>query len=301
MEVGDEIDSDHHPIIVTLKGGEKENRMREEKRKAISIGNWTEQGREKFREGIIWRKPRKGNLEEDMEIMLEEFRKGMESGREKEKKSKRKKGWWDEECGKRKKEVRKVLRDWRKGKEEKESYKKAKKEYSRLHEVKKKEENERFVKEAENAKTDREVWRIINTERKKRGRITTSIKEEEWKNHFMHLLGGTEEKVVLGGEREREVESDEEEEISREEIRKAKVKLKDGKAVGGDGIPNEVWKYGGPEVTEWVWETCNRVWKGEGWPEGKQTNDYRGVTLMPTLYKIYAAVLTERLREEMEG
>lgn len=31
-------------------------------------------------------------------------------------------------------------------------------------------------------------------------------------------------------------------------------KLKDGKAVGGDGIPNEVWKYGEEEVEEWLWE-----------------------------------------------
>jgi len=28
--------------------------------------------------------------------------------------------------------------------------------------------------------------------------------------------------------------------------------------------------------------------------------DYRGVTVMPTLYKIYATALAERLREEVE-
>lgn len=38
---------------------------------------------------------------------------------------------------------------------------------------------------------------------------------------------------------------DEEEEISREELRKVMNRLKNGKAMGGDGIPNEVWKYGG--------------------------------------------------------
>jgi len=60
---------------------------------------------------------------------------------------------------------------------------------------------------------------------------------------------------------------------------------------------------------------CNRVWRGEGWPEswkegiivpllkkgtGDRVENYRGVTLMPTLYKIYVGILTERLREEME-
>ncbi|XP_046145769.1 uncharacterized protein LOC123989135 [Osmia bicornis bicornis] len=29
--------------------------------------------------------------------------------------------------------------------------------------------------------------------------------------------------------------------------------MKDGKATGGDGIPNEVWKYGGEEVLDWAW------------------------------------------------
>src|SRR5580765_7698176 len=58
----------------------------------------------------------------------------------------------------------------------------------------------------------------------------------------------------------------------------------------------------------------NRVWRGEGWPEqwrhgispsgkkggGERVEEYRGVTLMPTLYKVYVGVLTERLKEEME-
>lgn len=34
--------------------------------------------------------------------------------------------------------------------------------------------------------------------------------------------------------------------------------------------------------------------------EGEGVGDYRGVTLMPTLYKVYVAIITERLREEVE-
>lgn len=55
--------------------------------------------------------------------------------------------------------------------------------------------------------------------------------------------------------------------------------------------------------------------EGEGWPEiwkegvvvsifkkgvGEVISDYRGVTLIPTLYKVYAAVLAERIRSEVE-
>lgn len=39
-------------------------------------------------------------------------------------------------------------------------------------------------------------------------------------------------------------------------------KLKDGKAMGGDGFPSEVWKYGG-KLLMWIWKLCNRVRKRE--------------------------------------
>lgn len=54
---------------------------------------------------------------------------------------------------------------------------------------------------------------------------------------------------------------------------------------------------------------------GQGWPkswkegkivpivkkgEGDTVEKYRGITLMPSAYKVYATVLAERLREEVE-
>ena len=109
---------------------------------------------------------------------------------------------------------------------------------------------------------------------------------------------------------------DEEGDLGLEEIKRVVMKLKDGKAGGGDGIQNEVWKYGGEEVMECLWVICSRVWRGEGWPEGwkegvvvpvlkkgagEKVEDYRGITLTQTAYKVYASVLAERLREEVEG
>ena len=57
-------------------------------------------------------------------------------------------------------------------------------------------------------------------------------------------------------------------------------------------------------MEEWLWGICNRVWRGEGWPEGwregVKVDDYRGITLTQTAYKVYASVLAERLRLEVE-
>lgn len=81
-----------------------------------------------------------------------------------------------------------------------------------------------------------------------------------------------------------------------------------------DRIVNEVWKYGGKKTEEWIRRFCNKVCRGEGWPEewkdglivpirkkgnGEGTED-RGISIMPSLYKIYVSILTERLKEEIE-
>lgn len=51
----------------------------------------------------------------------------------------------------------------------------------------------------------------------------------------------------LEGERDSGM-GEEEEEITMKEINRVIRKLKEGKAAGGDGIVNEVWKHGGEEV-----------------------------------------------------
>jgi len=72
---------------------------------------------------------------------------------------------------------------------------------------------------------------------------------------------------------------------------------------------------GGKEIREWLWEICNKVRKSKGWPkewregvvmpivkrgEGEKVEDYRVITLTQTAYKVYAMILAERLREEVE-
>lgn len=69
-------------------------------------------------------------------------------------------------------------------------------------------------------------------------------------------------------------------------------------------------------MEKWMWSVCNRIWRGEGWieewnewlvapvmkkGEGKKVEDYRRVSITPTLYKVYAIVLVERLKREVEG
>ncbi|XP_057322541.1 uncharacterized protein LOC130665929 [Microplitis mediator] len=100
------------------------------------------------------------------------------------------------------------------------------------------------------------------------------------------------------------------------EVRVVVKRLKDYKAVGDDGIPNEVWKYGGERVLVELWRICQRIWHGEKWPEdwkngvivpirkkgdGTKVEDYRGITITQTAYKVYVGILERRLKMEVEG
>lgn len=72
--------------------------------------------------------------------------------------------------------------------------------------------------------------------------MNEKIRMKEWYEHFRRLLSGMGERVVRGRVRE---EGDEKSEIEREKMRKITRSLKWGKAAGSDGIPEEIWKYGG--------------------------------------------------------
>jgi len=229
---------------------------------------------------------------EEIEKMNEKIKKALEKcGKGDNRRGRRTQGWWDKECVGEKKKVRQKLRRWRKGEEGGERYREEKRKYREMCKRKKKEKGERLIREAGEAGTESKVWEIVNRERRKTKGVDEGIQMKEWKEHFMELLGGVEERVLKGKEKgnRREQERD----IEWEEANKVMNKLRVNKAVGLDGIPNEVWRYGGEEIRKLAWEICKRVWRGEGWPEGwkeglieqkkkkgegDKVTDYRGYT-----------------------
>jgi len=101
------------------------------------------------------------------------------------------------------------------------------------------------------------------------------------------------------------------EEISKEEVRAAIRSLKNWKAPGSDSIPSELIKYGGEDMHNFIYRVCHsRVWQEETMPEswseaiiiplhkkGDKTecNNYRGISLLNSVYKIFSKVLLNRL------
>ncbi|CAD6219941.1 GSCOCG00011532001-RA-CDS, partial [Cotesia congregata] len=226
-------------------------------------------------------------------------------------------GWWDEECRKEKSKLGKALRKSKSGKMIREDYIKEKKQNRKVCERKKEQEKQKWEDQVKNARSEEQIWKIVNEGRKKRDGINKDIKMETWDEHFKETFGGVEERRSWEGLTEEETEEEGElGDIELEEVREVVKKLKDYKALGGDGIPNEVWRYGGEKIEAELWSICQKVWRREGWPNewndgivvpikkkrlGKEASDYRSITITQTAYKVYVGILEKRLREEVEG
>lgn len=115
--------------------------------------------------------------------------------------------------------------------------------------------------------TEKQVWEVVSRERGEMIWSDKGIYMEQWDRYFRDLMEGVNSngKVVKGDRRGRRV--DEEEEMSREELRVVLRRLKDRKAAGVDGILSKMWKDGGEGLEGWILEMSNRVWRGEGWLE----------------------------------
>ena len=98
--------------------------------------------------------------------------------------------------------------------------------------------------------------------------------------------------------------------ITLEEVDEAIKLLRRGKAAGVDGAANEILKYAGPEMTRSLWVLFNTLFEKEqvpqDWTRGlivpiykdgdkHIADNYRGITLLSVVGKLYTVILNKRL------
>ena len=103
--------------------------------------------------------------------------------------------------------------------------------------------------------------------------------------------------------------------IEMEELEKALRKVENGKAAGDDGCINEVLKAGGESMKESLLTMFQKVWKEEvvpsDWARGiivplykdgdkKNVDNYRGITLLSVVGKLYTSILNNRISQWLE-
>jgi len=109
MEVAEKVDSDHFPVVISIEGKGRGG-WGEERRRKVRKWEWTEGGKELFREKM--ERALEGKEEEEKvgwEVVKREVQRILQEGQGNEGREKTR-GWWDAECREGKKGVRKELR-----------------------------------------------------------------------------------------------------------------------------------------------------------------------------------------------
>jgi hypothetical protein len=103
--------------------------------------------------------------------------------------------------------------------------------------------------------------------------------------------------------------------ITLKEVSEVCKRVKKGKASGFDEIITEWLKYGGERMTFALWMMMNEVWMKEKWPEDwgrgmirplfkegdkRDPLNYRGITLLSVVGKLFSSILNKRLSEYLE-
>lgn len=332
FKVEDRVDSDHMPVSLEIETEEEEARRGQDvvdveeedgNKEENKIISWSEEDRALYKantEEIGWSvEQEEATVDERWEKLKDIVKKSMTY---KERRSRKKKlghkDWWNRSCTRKKREVKRAYRKWRKGVITRKKFleqKKELKEYLEERRKNKRKEEEVMLRSMQN---ETEIWKFINMKRKKREWHENNIEEEEWRSYFMNLLGGAEynERGKISNKMQREdVTKEEEEDLEDEEIYRAAKKMKLKKAAGKDKIPMEAWMYGGKAIKEGLMEVIRRVWKEgempEDWKESiivplykrgevEKVGNYRGISLLCTAYKLYAEILRHRLEKEVE-
>uniref|UniRef100_T1IQ89 Reverse transcriptase domain-containing protein n=1 Tax=Strigamia maritima TaxID=126957 RepID=T1IQ89_STRMM len=234
--------------------------------------------------------------------------------------------WFDRECKEEKRKVRRCLYKFRRSREEVDRlvYIAARKALRLLYYKKKKEREDDTWNRIRNCKNTTDFWRVVNNYRKGKNRKGQDIALDAWKQHFKILLNGTDS---MSDDVNPHQEIDDllfnsvdilDREFDEQELNKAINKLKGGKSPGIDMVINEFYKAMSRSARSIVLKTLNVIWRTQTCPrewrigviipiykagEEADTNNYRGITLLNTLYKIMTTMMTARIQEwaEQEG
>ena len=134
-----------------------------------------------------------------------------------------------------------------------------------------------------------------------------------WKEYYMGLMNEENERERRENEGERvnlEVDS-----ISKEEVRENMQRMKNGKAVGPDDIPVQVWKCLGESALKFLRKLYNRTMESERMPEEwrnsvllpifknkgdvQSCSNYRGIKLIGHTMKLWERIIERRLRRDL--
>ena len=165
--------------------------------------------------------------------------------------------------------------------------------------------------------SSKEFWSEINKHRRKNN-VTNAIQPQDWVNHFSSVLNeGAQTEESTDDIEDHNVYYNEilDSDISTDEVSKAINKLKGNKAAGADGIVAELIKGAQPNILGYLVKLFNVLFsKGifpTAWTKAilipihkkgsvDSTDNYRGISLLSVVSKVYTSILNNRLTTWVE-
>lgn len=210
--------------------------------------------------------------------------------------------WWNNKCYNARTEVQEKLREARKSNRYSD-YRDARKRYKKII----KEAKEDFLKtqmeELKNVKDINGAWKYINKNQKTTQPARTP-KKEDLVNYFKHLLGAKEPEITEYNAEQYLVT------IEEKEFQETLMTLKSRKAAGVDEITAEMIKYADDRTLTTIRCLMEKCLQGQTIPETWRVarihplykkgdpgdpQNYRGISIVNVIYKLYAQIICNRL------
>lgn len=218
--------------------------------------------------------------------------------------------WFDKECYDARKKTEQALRIFRQHPEKEQEWRHARTMYKKQIKTSRDRERQLFKDKLDKVKTINDAWDFINSERPVKRKTTCKLDLNVLGQHFKTAMDGTDDARREQKERYLFTEI-----VTADEVKCTVQNMKEGKAAGPDNMRAESFIHGGDELNEAVARMTTRHINGvtipDDWREGvivpiykkgpkDDPKNYRGITLVNVIYKLYSMLLLGRLTKELD-
>ncbi|UYV74751.1 hypothetical protein LAZ67_12000810 [Cordylochernes scorpioides] len=322
FKVDDQLYSDHHPLVLTIKGQNFNEKKTKREDYNITRYRWSADGLAMFKMKLEELREKNIPASDDLVYTFNQrILEAMSSAKitySIKGGPRKSKPWFDKDCYDMKKLAKESLKKYRKTNrlEDRECYASSRKKYLALLDLKRKGFDNEKQEILRNAKDSKTFWKTIALY-KSTSIIQGEISIQDWLNFYRELMT-TEKNLRICNLHNVISQNDPilDSEITNADIYKEIAGLRSNKACGPDGIPNEVLKtlpdsyilllkqlYNSVMTTGkypaiWTNSTIHPIFKN-GYKNSP--SNYRGIALISNVSKLFTSILRSRLEEWVEG
>lgn len=301
FKIGDRTESDHFPMEITLKA-------ERDKQEEVEVTKWRQSWTKVKKRDY----PKKIKTDDDELCNWDDIKQAIWEANplEEVRPRQKKRLWFDRECYDLRKRAEQALKDFRTDPGKENEWRQARRTYKDKIKDCRDRENQLLRERLEQVRTINDAWNYIKSDRPSKRKQTCKLDMSILGQHFKQAMEGVDDRSKEPKENHNFTEL-----VTAEEVRTAVHMMKEGKAAGPDKMKAEAFVHGGAGLHAALARMFTKYLNGDpipdDWREGvinpiyksgpkDDPNNYRGITLVNAVYKLYSLVLLRRLTKELE-